>query len=114
MVCVCVYGSMCCTCHVSFVCDVHVVNGSIMCGINLLPVCYTRGFNVGCEWCVSSCAMFVWCVVCFCIVWVVCVVGVMCLCWRCARLVAFWSACTIVLCVVFMCLHDACVVPVCV
>lgn len=39
---------ICCMCHVCVVCDVHVLNGSTMCGMNLLCVCFTSGFNIGC------------------------------------------------------------------
>ena len=52
----------CCMCHVCVVCDVHVVNGSGMCGMNLL--CYTSGFDVRCVQCVLLCVICMMCGVC--------------------------------------------------
>ena len=52
-----------------------MVNGSTMCGMNLLCLCYTSGFTVGCVWCLLLCIVCMVCGVCL-----HCVGGVCCSC----------------------------------
>lgn len=90
-----------------YVCDVHVINGSTMCGMNLVCVCYTNGLNVGCVWRFLSCILCMVCGVhlhCMCEVCYMCGVSVMevlcmfgvfllCVCYICC----VWCSCVCML-----------------